>query len=472
MKKIQLEKLFLLISLFFGIILVFVVPPFQSPDESAHFLKAYMISEADFFPNKDGSNAGYCIPNELNEYIANKDAYISDLNAKYSYSDIYYDQLLSTNYDSCTFRSIATQNVSILAHIVPATGITLTNIFDIFPSDTSEGPAVKLQFARFFCLVIYSLICYFAIKKTPKFKKSLFLILLLPNSLLLRTMVSYDGLIMSTVALTLALILSLIYDDNAKFNKWHLLWFIFSGYILLNIKTIYSIIFILLFAIPKEKFGTKNDKIKKYAMVAGFIIFFTMLNKLIYSGLGGSSPDIVSEQLSFIKGNLFEVFKILTYNILSQFRSQMYWMIGTYGLLDTYMPQLFVFIVYILLFITILSDIFNNENKIPILYRLLLLFFTILAVYGMYGIMYLDWTPKVTATVGGSEVTGIQGRYYLPLLLLLPIIFNNNLISKVKNENIKNVLKQIDKFLENYTFICTCLLLTLVVIFILLRFYM
>ena len=470
-EKIDLARLFLIISLFFGVIFIFIIPSFQSPDESSHYEKAYMISEGDFLPEKYSNKYGYCVPDTINIYASDKDSYMSDLDRKYSYSEMYFEQLLSSEYNNCTYREVAAQNMTLFAHIVPATGILATKFVEIYPAGKDESTAVKLQFARFASLIIYSIICYFAIKKTPKFKKSMFLILLLPNSVLLRSMVSYDGLIMSVVALSLALMLELIYDEKAILNKYYFVWFIFAGYILLNIKVVYSIIFVLMFAIPNAKFGGKKEKIKKYLGMIALVLCLVAVGKFIHRGTDITSPAIVGEQLKYIKGHKLKTFGVLSKNIYDQFKIQMYWMFGTHGLLDTYMPQLFVFMLIVITIITIVNDIFNEKEKMSIFYKLTLFVLMILSVYAMYGIMYLDWTPKTLGVVGGKEVTGIQGRYYLPLLLLIPIVFNNNLLDKIKNLKIKNFFKKLNIMLEENLYIFSCLTLSLVVIFILLRFY-
>ena len=470
-EKINMARLFLIISLFFGMIFIFIVPSFQSPDESAHYTKSYMISKGDFLPDKYSDKYGYCVPNDINIYAADKDSFMSDLDRKHSYSDTYFEQLLPSEYKNCTYKEVAAQNMTLFAHIVPATGILATKFIEVYPSGKDESTAVKLQFARFASLVVYSLICYFAIKKTPKFKKSMFMILLLPNSLLLRTMVSYDGLVMSVVALSLALMLELIYDEKIKFNKWYFMWFVFAGYILLNIKVIYSIIFILMFAIPNEKFGGKKEKIKKFIEMILLVLWLVAIGKFIHRGTDIVTPSIVGEQLKYIKGHMLKTFGILSTNICGQFKMQMYWMFGTYGLLDVYMPQLFVFILIIVTIITIINDIFNEKEKLHIFYKVSLFILVVLSIYAMYGIMYLDWTPKVLGIVGGKEVTGIQGRYYLPLILLIPIIFNSNLLDKIKNKKIKHGFNKLDIILEENIHIFSCLMLSLVVIFMLLRFY-
>lgn len=52
--KIKIENLFLIVSILIGMLLIFIVPQFQSPDEDSHFLKSYLISEGKFYPKQYG----------------------------------------------------------------------------------------------------------------------------------------------------------------------------------------------------------------------------------------------------------------------------------------------------------------------------------------------------------------------------------------------------------------------------------
>lgn len=470
--KICLENIFLIISLIFGLLFIFIVPSFQSPDESAHFLKAYEISKGDLFANKKNNIYGYCIPNDLSEYIVNKNNYMSNLDAKYSYSEDYYNQLLSFNYaDDCTHQEIATQTVTVFAHIVPAIGIKVTNFVNVYPTNESEGPAVALQFARFACLIVYSLMCYFAIKITPRFKKTMFAMLLLPNALLLRTMVTYDGLLMATISLSLANMLKLICDKDSKFSKWHFIWFIFAAYILLNIKVVYSFIFLLMFAIPNERFGTKKDKIKKYVLMIVIALILVILGKIPYAHLANPESKIIAKQTSYITSHLLRTIGVLFNNIKGQFSFQMYWLFGTYGLLDTYMPVLFVFLLEVITLCVLIVESFTERLEIHIAYKILLGLFIILSLFGIYGIMYLSWTPKVLGKVGGSEVSGVQGRYFLPYLLMIPIVFSNKLLDIKKLKNIKKIFNKVSDWINNYYCYIAVVSLILSSIFLLLRFY-
>ena len=49
-------RIFATVGLFFGFVLLLIVPPFQSPDEYNHFYRAFQVSEGHWFPEKIKNN--------------------------------------------------------------------------------------------------------------------------------------------------------------------------------------------------------------------------------------------------------------------------------------------------------------------------------------------------------------------------------------------------------------------------------
>lgn len=464
-KMFKVENIFLLLSLFFGMILVLVVPPFQSPDEDSHFLKSYLISKMDFFPKEKDGKIGYDIPIELDKYITSKKEYMGNLEKKYTYTEQYFDQLLSTSYSEKHFRDISTSNVPIVAHLVPAIGVFIGNLNTAFNDGENVGPAVLVQFARMSCVIVYSIIGFFAIKITPKFKKTFFTVLMLPSSLFLRSMVSYDSLILVITCLSLAKMLKIYCDNKYIFKKMDILFFIICGFILLNIKTVYSIIFLLMFFIPNKKFGGIKNKIKYFSIMVGAVVIITLISKIPYIHLGNSSSDLINEQFAFIINHPLGYAKILLKNIVSQFNAQAFWMVGTYGLLDTYIPVLLLDIIYLNLFCIILFDIFNEKLELSIKFNITFAILIFISIMAIYTSMYTAWTPFVTGEVGGESISGVQGRYFLPYICMIPLIFCNKLTLKISNK-IKKFIKYIENNLnELYVVIpITSIIVTLIII--------
>ena len=50
------HQYFLITALFFGLIYIFIVPPFQSPDEGHHLYRAYHLAEGHWFGEQTEDN--------------------------------------------------------------------------------------------------------------------------------------------------------------------------------------------------------------------------------------------------------------------------------------------------------------------------------------------------------------------------------------------------------------------------------
>lgn len=469
--KNNLAKLFLIISLFFGTLFVFIVPTFNSPDEDSHFIYSYLTSKGDFIPRVENKVSGFDVPVAIFEAIEDTKKITEDRENKYPYSEMYFDQLLPQDYSEKMFSRSVIQTSPKLAYLAPALGIFIARHIHIF-SAASVSTHVLVQFARFFSLVIYSIIGYFAIKRTPKFKKSFFTVLLLPVALFLRSMVTYDGILLVIVALALAEILRLIYEKE-KINKVDYFILILTGFLLLNVKGLYSIVFLGLFAVPKEVFGNKKKKFKSIVFIAGSVLLLTALKQIPYMFIGDTVNDSrVPEQLRYIISHPMSYLKTLINSIIGQRRVQEYWLLGTVGYLDTYVPVLMLFILRIYIIVIFIIDAMYERIILPLWLKIGYFLLVLFDIAGMYTLMYLSWTPQVTGKIGGSEITGIQGRYYLPFLFLVPIIFNNKLIDKLpKKGKISKYLNRFKEIFDNNFHYITITSLVVVTFILIIRYY-
>lgn len=468
----RLAKLFILISIIFGTLMLFITPPFNSPDEDSHFIYAYELSEGNLIPSNENGVSGFYVPKKMMDDIARFKEIAGNRDKKITYEEIYKDQMLTDNYKEKKFVYAVINNSPKIAYLAPAVGIKIASSLKLFSGNDSTPVSVLLQFARFFSLLAYSIIGFFAIKITPKFKKTFFAVLLMPVALFLRSMVSYDGILLVTVALALANMLRLI-DNKAKFTKKDYALFIITGFILLNVKVLYSIIFLCLFAIPKEVFKGENNKgkIKAIAIIGISIVLLTIIKAIPYAAVHSMEEPLASKQIEFITSHPFDYLSILIHNVFGQLKVQEYWMLGTFGCLDTYMPVLYIFGLKIFLLMVFILDAFHEKIKLPLWLKIGLFLFVVFDVCGMYTMMYISWTPKVLDVVGGNEITGIQGRYYIPFLFLIPVIFNNRLVEKFKKKKISNFLDRVNTFFDNNIHYATVLSLILVVIVLVMRYY-
>ena len=136
------------------------------------------------------------------------------------------------------------------------------------------------------------------------------------------------------------------------------------------------------------------------------------------------NPD---EQLSYILGDLRNFFLIMGRSIYINFTDIVISYIGVLGWMEVRLP-----IIYYMLTIIILLSIavFDNNKRVSINSGQKILSFSvfIMGLILFLFTMYLSWNE-----VGDEIVNNMQGRYFIPIVPLLIMIFYNNKYQLNKN---------------------------------------
>lgn len=467
MFKFSPTKFFVYCALIFGIILITLIPPFQSPDEDSHFKRAYVLSRGHLYPTTQNGIVGYYLPDDMSGYIGAKLTYIGNRDQKYSFSEEILDDRLPKDYSNKSFQNFSTAEVTPIAYVAPALGIVFAKISTAIIGLENISVTVMLHFARFFSLLLYIVLVYTAIKITPVLKKTFCMIGLIPMSLALAVAISYDSVLIACSLLCTAIIFKLIFDDNVrKVSYKYLIALGVIGFILLTIKTVYLTVLFPLIFVPKEKFGeNKKNRIKTVSIIAGIAVGIYVLNKIPSLFLSRASSESNSaEQIKLIIQNPINYLKIW---ILTMWNGRNYYysgMLGIFGLSDTYLPSIYT-IMYTLGFAGVaIADLSICSKKFDWKYKLVAIIGSIASVFAIFFAMYIFWT-SMELGIGASTITGVQGRYFIPLIPLGIIIFSNSFM--VKSKKMREVL---EKILDN-SYLVSFIILTVSSISILLRYW-
>ncbi len=443
MLELSEHKIYIYLAIIFGLLFVFITPPFQSPDEDSHFKKAYLTSKGVLYPTVKGEKCGNDLPTDMIDYIKEKLHYIGDRYKKYQYSEFVTDQYGTMNHEKKSFNVYSTAQVLFVAYIPAAIGIIASKFCAILFGMQNVSVPYMLYFARIFSLIVSIFIVYHAIKITPVLKKTMTAVALMPMSLYLMGMVTYDSIIISISLLTIAYLLRLIYDKKIKKITYKdILILIALGFMLLNYKMVYSTLFILLLFIPKEKFSSMKKKVLSFIIIGSSVLLLTIILKipiLLLPKVVEGSEELVNSQLHFVLNHIFRFLHILYRNIIDQRATQLTGMVGMFGLVDTFLPLPIVF--FYLGFLLIIALIENSEDKYTITnwMKISLLFAISLTVLATFSAMYISWTPKIFGKIGTYDLTGVQGRYFIPVLFPALLIFTNK---RIKGHYIDIIKKQ------------------------------
>ena len=456
MKNNLIENKFLILAILFGLISILILPPFQSPDELSHYQRAYSVSQGQLFYSVKKGKIGLYIDDELSQYISTLDRLGGNVSEKYSYSDLYFDQEMPKKPSAKSFKYFSTVETSFIAYIPSAIGILVSKVFRHFIFQLSTTYLYSLYFARLFNLLVYIVLMYYSIKKTPILKKTMVTIGLLPMSIMLSSSCSYDGLIIGAACLLFAYAMNLIHGRKKEFDYKDMIVFIVTGFLLFFIKYVYILLLLLLFFIPEKKFKNKKDKYIKICSV--FCIVFLLYLIFNIPNYINAVPGSPNEQIKFIMNNPFKYLGILFDSMYKKFGIQLAWILGGFGNLDTHFPGFIYFVMFNYLILLFLFDSSARNIKKDYIFKIIVFLIVFSIIAGIYTALYVIWTP-----VGNKIIEGVQGRYFIPILIYIPLIsYGNKLSQKFTKTN--------QMLCENYISFSTTFLI-LYCIMLLLRFW-
>ncbi len=422
------QRVFLVLAAGFGLLFVFLTPPFQEPDAPTHFLRAYQISDFHFVAEKfndekGGVHYGAPIPksvvtatNELTGNIpgAPANTFNKSLFKKYIAQPLNRDDTQMTVIEAAGVYSPA-------VYIPQSIGINIGKAFN-------ASPLLLVWMARLMNLVLWIGVIYCAIRLLPFAKWALVVFALSPIAVFFSASLSPDVTNISLAFLFFSLIVSTLVT-GAKVSGRKLTVILLVLFILALSKPVNLMFAFMLLLVPIRHFG----KTWKYLLYCGagivvslalFYVWNQQVRELlefqvqIQSGgknsVSGQLAYILHEPLTYIKDIL------RNYVIVANGTSGdavLVTFFGVLGWLDTSVPLWTILLYVLTLFFALLYQfgrglVLSNRQKV----FLVALF--ALAFVGNVTAMYLNATA-----VGDSLIAGVQGRYFIPFAVVLIGLF-------------------------------------------------
>lgn len=412
---VPIEKQFLLMGLVLGILFILVLPPGQSPDEINHFRRAYGIARGELVVTEkidEVGNVGGEMPKEVMVFAVG-------LPQKGAYEQIgsMLGQVPSGDESEQVYTSAALYN---FVCYLPQ---TLAAMIGRFMNMSIVGIAYLMEIFNF---VAWGLLMYFAIKLIPRFKSAVLFIALLPITLQEATSLSPDALTIGLSVFLISYVMYLAYGKKGVMKKSALtILYVIAGLIGFC-KIVYLPLVLLYIIIPAKRFGNSKKKWLHLGIMAGMVLILNLSWLMISSGiLIEFQPGVNSkEQLMVILTNPFRY-------IMTMFRTVgdngYFWLVNALGFslgsFSFHLPDILFFISFaicVLLFAqrdeTLKLKKFDRAVFISVFTIVVILIFTSL---------YIQWT-----TVGAEVIAGVQGRYFLPILILIPVMVVKTSTSK------------------------------------------
>ena len=303
--------------------------------------------------------------------------------------------------------------VSYIPHLV---GFSIGKVFNL-------GPYYIGMLGRVFNLIFYILIGYFAIKIAPKGKLFYLLVLLSPNMLHCATVLSADAFINVCILLFIAMIMKIRLNDEIMTYQREVLLAVLSVVISLC-KICYLPFVAFLFFIRKGQY--KKGSKEKYIYVAIVSIIAIICSLLWLKGVNSimelEYPKSVLQK-EFILSEPFGYLGVLFNTIADSFVISVE---GLFGGTMMYHAQIIVpaFVSLFYAGVVLLSTTKKEKKSIrPLsdLERVVIIVVCCIIAVLILTALYMQFTAMFYG-VAFWKIMGIQGRYFIPIVLCLPFV--------------------------------------------------
>lgn len=388
-----LEKLYVVLAIFVGLMYVFTLIPNGAPDENNHYYQVDKLSKLDF-----SSNEYYSIDKRFDNCTYTGKNYKC-------INEIFFKAKNNVNNSKKYVVKSTAVGYSPLLYIPAAIGVSIGKIL-------GTNICIGYYIARLFNMLTTILFGYYSLKLLTKGKLILFLYLLNPMYIHQGVAISADVL---TNAITM-LFISFIFSENKITSL--------KQKIILSILTIsfYIIkrpyIFLLLLFFVKNG---NNKKLNKKSLV---ILFTSLLIFIAVYVIFSNSNYTLYDNYSFIQvlRNPFDFVNILINTLRTNFNYYLETLLGSkLGWLEININTIYIYMYLLLLvFSTIIDKLkFNCYQIFVMLITIILIIGSI--IFGFY-MVYFEQLEH--------SILGIQGRYFIQIAIIILYVLSH-LLNKI-----------------------------------------
>lgn len=399
----------------------------QVPDEFNHFYKAYKISQGEFLPIKQDQRLGGTIPWSVREFLRHYHKVAT--NIKYTTSEGEINASFDIKFsdrDSVFLDFPNTAVYSAVSYAPQALALYITKQF--------EGVSVARMYynGRYLTVLFWLIGMFFVIKIIPYGKWLMTLLILLPMNLYEANSFSADTMTNIIALLFIAYTLK-VSQQEEKVSYKNITILLVMIILLALAKVVYVGLVILLLVIPPKQF--KNMYLYASSMVllflgayvatsswsATILEYYTPFldyNPKFRSGICLSNCAHYYIQKQLMLDHFWYFPNVVYRTILDHPQTYLSSYIGGFGSMDLYLSRTVTDLAYVAIMIVALVE--KNEKVTPWLFKPLFIIAALVAFALLSLSQHLTWD-----CVGEGVVDLIQGRYLIPLMPLLFLVFSN-----------------------------------------------
>jgi uncharacterized membrane protein len=411
LSTLTLPRILFSVVLFFGVLLTFVIPPLQTPDEDAHLIRTVMVSEGRFGASPvDGCQDG--VPTSLVMFTNQTDDLKGKTDHRFNYSKWFQQSFANEDKAQRGHDCYAAEGVSPLLYIPPAVGLLAGRvIYKISPLKEQKFDwSAAAYFSRLGNILALAIGAAVACAWASRFGAIIFAVATMPMTLQAGASSNYDVTTIVSCLLFFALVVRIL-SRGSQPTRLELFGLLATGFFVAHSKIVYSPLLLLVFTLrrvtPSRTF---------IGLCAALALAAALGVILGASGVAASAEQkaLQHQQVAFIAGHPLQMGRIILDTLHAHRDSYTVSYLGQFGWLDTYMPLGASMLVWAMLGCALVGDALKGPNPLGWLGSTTAVVAALGSVVGVMLVLYVAWTAK-TAGVGAATIEGVQGRYFLPV---------------------------------------------------------
>ncbi|MEN6418340.1 MAG: DUF2142 domain-containing protein [Clostridiaceae bacterium] len=397
----DLPRNFLLIMLLIGVFYVFVTKFAYCTDEEYHFQRAFSITNGDFMPVWLNGQTGVYVPKGYSIF--------ADTEAWSLANFAQNPDLVSPVGELIFFARARSASYLPFGYLPSALGIGFGRLLHL-------PLALDIVLGRLTNFLFYVLVCWYAIKRTTRFRTVLFLTAVIPTCLEMAGILTIDSPLIACSLLFLSICLHYSFDEtDGSIAAKDIVLLALSAALILSIKYMgYFAVVLLVLFLPKQRVKSKRSAL---LAVGGAFLVIAALQVWALVAFSGSLDDAiltgasVNGQFSFILHHPATFVKALALDLMSNLVNRLHFFIDNGNMSLNFLAEP-------LALLPIFGALLAKDKPELTLrqktgWSALWLGCALVTVVLSAAALYISFTP-----VGESFVEGMQNRYVLPVIAL------------------------------------------------------
>ncbi len=403
----SLPRNFLLIALLIGVFYVVITKFAYCTDEEYHFQRTFSITSGALMPVASDGAVGMFVPRGYSVF--------ADTEAWTLANFFENPDLISPVGELIFFARTRSASYLPLCYLPGAVGMLLGRMLGL-------PLALDIVLGRLTNYLFYVAACWYAIRRTTRFRTIIFLTALIPTCLELAGTLTNDSSLIAAGLLFLSVCLHYCFDEtDGKIETKDIVLLGFSAAFILSAKYMgYFALVLLVLFLPKKRVANKRAALLSAGTALILIAAAQLWSILAYSGSLDDtihSGASVSGQIRFILAHPATFIKALALDLMPRLVERRHFFIDNGNMSLNFLAEP-------LALLPVAGAILAKDK--PELtarqkwgWTSLWLFFALATVLLSAAALYISFTP-----VGSTSIRGMQNRYVLPVIALAYLPFS------------------------------------------------